>query len=247
MSNFSWNSFPYDTEPLPDKACLGLELQQQLEAASSLRQLRVGQADADDHLRLKAWQAGRLAATYADLMADERYRAAAHFFLDELYGTHDFTRRDAELARVLPTLVATLPARALVTLVAAVRMDALSESLDADLVIQLRRAGRVASLDAQAYAEAYRATGRPGDRALQIELVGQIGRTLDRLTHLPLLGTSLKLMRRPAEVAGLGQLHRFLQEGYTAFRAMHGAEQFLATIVERETALMQRLFAGGRP
>lgn len=247
MSNYSWNSFPYDTQPLPDKACLGLELQQQLEAASALRRLRVGQADADDHLHLKAWQAGRLAATYADLRADARYQAATQFFLEELYGTHDFTRRDAELARVLPTLVATLPARALATLVDAVRMDALSESLDADVVTQLRRAGRTATLDASAYAEAYRAAGREADRALQIELVGRIGRTLDRLTHLPLLGASLKLMRRPAELAGLGQLHRFLQEGYTAFRAMHGAEQFLATIVERETALMQQLFAGGQP
>lgn len=247
MSNYSWNSFPYDTQPLPDKACLGLELQQQLEAASALRQLRVGQSDADDHLHLKAWQAGRLAATYADLMADARYHAAAQFFLEELYGTHDFTRRDAELARVLPTLVATLPARALATLVEAVRMDALSESLDADVVAQLRRAGRTATLDASAYAEAYRAAGRAADRALQIELVERIGHTLDRLTHLPLLGASLKLMRRPAELAGLGQLHRFLQEGYTAFRAMHGAEHFLATIVARETALMQQIFAGGQP
>jgi hypothetical protein len=230
---------------LPDKASLELELQQQLEAASALRQGRIGQADAGDHLRLKAWQAGRLAATYADLRADARYSAAAQFFLDELYGSHDFTRRDAELARVLPTLVATLPARALATLVDAVRMDALSESLDAEVVTQLCRAGRAATLDACAYAEAYRAAGRAPDRALQIELVGRIGQTLDRLTHLPLLGTSLKVMRKPAELAGLGQLHRFLKEGYTAFRAMHGAQDFLATIVERETELMQRLFAGG--
>jgi hypothetical protein len=232
---------------LPDKASLGQELQQQLGIASAWRQARIGQPNADDHLHLKAWQAGRLAATYADLLADARYSAAAHFFLDELYGTHDFTRRDAELARVLPTLVAALPARALATLVDAVRMDALSESLDAEVVTQLRQAGRASSIDAAAYAEAYRAAGRAADRALQIALVGRIGQTLDRLTHLPLLGTSLKVMRKPAELAGLGQLHRFLQEGYSAFRSMHGAEHFLATIVERETALMQRIFAGGRP
>jgi len=224
-----------------------MELQHQLETASALRQARSAQADAGDHLRLKAWQAERLATTYADLRADGRYAAATQFFLDELYGPHDFTHRDAELARVLPTLVAMLPARALVTLMDAVRMDALSESLDADVVGALRRAGQAEALDAPAYAEAYRAAGRPADRALQIELVGRIGGTLDRLTHLPLLGTTLKLMRRPAEAAGLGQLHRFLQEGYRAFRAMHGAEDFLATIVERETALMQRLFAGGQP
>jgi hypothetical protein len=148
---------------------------------------------------------------------------------------------------VLPTLVATLPTRALATLVDAMHMDALSESLDADMVVQLRAAGRAGRIDGAAYASAYRACGRREDRALQIGLVGRIGRTLDRLTHLPLLALSLKMMRRPAELAGLGELHRFLRQGFDAFRSMHGAEVFLALIEQRETALMQQIFAGGEP
>ncbi|BDI05481.1 FFLEELY motif protein [Sphaerotilus microaerophilus] len=233
--------------PALEKDALALELQRHLAEASRLRQMRLTEAAAQDHLRLKGWQSARLARTHADLAADPRYAVATAFFLDELYGTHDFTQRDAELARVLPTLVATLPTRALATLVDAMHMDALSESLDADMVVQLRAAGRAGRLDGAAYASAYRACSRPEDRALQIGLVGRIGRTLDRLTHLPLLGLSLKMMRRPAELAGLGELHRFLQQGFDAFRSMHGAEVFLALIEQRETALMQQIFAGGEP
>lgn len=233
--------------PTLDKDTLAFELRRHLAEASLLRQARRDNATAQDHLRLKAWQSARLARSHADLARDPRYAQATTFFLDELYGTHDFTRRDTELTRVLPKLVAMLPARALATLVDAMQMDALSESLDADMVQQLRRCGQVGRIDASAYAAAYRACGRAADRALQIELIGRIGHALDRLTHLPLLAMTLKMMRRPAELAGLGQLQHFLQQGFDAFRSMQGAEVFLATITERETALMNRLLAGGQP
>ncbi len=36
---------------------------------------------------LQRWQSARLARTYADLLASPRYRPAAAFFLDELYGS----------------------------------------------------------------------------------------------------------------------------------------------------------------
>lgn len=228
-----------------DNAHPGEALRTHLETVRRLRLLRMTEPAAADHLRLKAWQSARLARTHADLLADARYHEAARFFLDELYGTHDVSLRDAELTRIVPKLTAVLPERALATVAEAVRLDALSESLDADVVAQLRRAGRVADIDEAAYAAAYRACGRADERREQIALVDDIGRSLDRLTRLPLLATTLKLMRRPAEAAGLGALHRFLRQGFEAFRSMHGADIFLDTIRDRETALMQRWLAGG--
>jgi hypothetical protein len=236
-----------DRPPLDDdRHALGEALRQHLADARRWREARATPADstdsghAADHDALRRWQSARLAESYADLLADARYAPAARFFLTELYGPQDFSARDAEVARVLPTLVATLPAKALAALVEALRMDALSESLDADMVRQLRAAGRAQSIDTAAYAAAYRACGRLEDRQTQIDLVQQIGHTLERLTRKPLLATTLKLMRRPAELAGLGQLHRFLHEGFEAFRRMGDAERFLATVRDRETALMQR-------
>ena len=51
-------------------------------------------------------------------------------------------------------------------------------------------------------------------------------------------------MRRPARVAGLSALQTFLEHGFAGFAAMHGADEFLATIDSRETALMAAIFAG---
>jgi hypothetical protein len=88
------------------------------------------------------------------------------------------------------------------------------------------------------YAQAYRAVGRAADRERQLQLVMSIGRSLDRLTRWPLIAGVLKMMKGPAERAGLSELHRFLHGGYTAFAHMRGAEDFLQRIVQEERRLM---------
>ena len=190
-------------------------------------------------LAVKRWQAGRLARTYPDLLASPRYRPACEFFLDELYGAKDFEARDREALRVVPKLARMLPERAVETMALAVELDETSESLDARLAQAISL-----PVDAAGYARAYRETGTLAERRLQIETVDRIGRTLEKLARVPLLAGMLHMMRAPAEAAGFGHLHRFLQNGFDAFKAMGGAGEFLQTICSRETALMESLFAG---
>lgn len=222
-----------------DKDAIGRELAACIATARDLRASRAADPAAADYPALKEWQAGRLAATYADLLASDRYRPAAEFFLSDLYGPKDFRSRDEELARVVPVMVRVLPARALLTLLEAVKMDMLSESLDTDMVLALRKAHREGDIDLPAYVAAYRACGRREDREQQIALVDRIGKTLDRLTRMPLIRVSLRLMHGPAHLAGLGELHSFLQRGFDAFSFMNGADEFLAIVTARETALMR--------
>jgi hypothetical protein len=190
-------------------------------------------------LAVKHWQAQRLARTYPDLLASPRYRPASQFFLEELYGAKDFEARDGEALRVVPKLARMLPERAVETMALAVELDETSESLDARLAQAIGL-----PVDVAGYARAYRETGTPAERQLQIETVDRIGRTLEKLARIPLLAGMLHMMRTPAEAAGFGHLHRFLQSGFDAFKAMGAAGEFLATIRSRETALMQALFAG---
>ena len=122
-------------------------------------------------------------------------------------------------------------------------MDVLSESLDADMATRLVAQGHLKAegdLDEARYAQAYRAVDRPADREEQLALVERIGHSLDRLTRMPMLAASLKLMKKPAEMAGLGELHHFLHRGFEAFAHMKGADEFLQRIVQGERALMQR-------
>ena len=188
---------------------------------------------------VRRWQNRRFEHTYRDLALNPRYRAAIDFFLCELYGDSDMTARDADMARILPLMIRVLPATALQTIRDALAFEALSERLDTDLAAQLGNR----HLDDESYGVAFRACGRRADRESQIRCVSEIGHALDRMTRWPLIRTTLRLMRVPAGAAGLGILQAFLEGGYAAFREMHGAQEFLATIAERENAIVERLFA----
>ncbi|MEO6407933.1 MAG: hypothetical protein ABIO45_04180 [Burkholderiaceae bacterium] len=189
--------------------------------------------------KVKAYQQRRFALTYADLLASARYRPAAQFFLDELYGPRDFTRRDTQFERVVPALVQLFPAALVATVAVLAELHALSEQLDSALAARLDGG---APLDAQTYAQAWQASAEPAQREGQIALTLQVGDSLDRLTGNPLLHTSLRLMRGPALAAGLGELQGFLEAGFESFRAMHGARAFLDLIDEREHRLNRALY-----
>jgi hypothetical protein len=189
---------------------------------------------------VKAWQARRLALTYADLVARPRYAAATRFFLEDLYGPKDFSARDQELLRIVPVMERVLPASAVETASLAIELEALSEGLDHALA----RALPAEPLEEAGYAEAYRRSAPREERLRQIELIGEVGLRLDALVRKPLIAGTLRLMRKPAHLAGLGDLQDFLEAGFAAFRTLGGADEFLAVFRARETQILTRLFSG---
>lgn len=192
--------------------------------------------------RLRTWQGARLRRTYADLAADPRYAPALRFFERDLYGSSDFSRRDAALMRVVPTMVRILPQEVVACVAQAVELNALSHELDLALLARLPRAD--AAFSVADYCRAYRRAGEFPGRRRQVELIGEVGAALDRYVHKRLVRASLVVMRKPAHVAGLGALQDFLERGVAAFHTMGGARTFLATIRERETALHEAIVGG---
>ena len=190
---------------------------------------------------VKSYQHWRFQHTYADLLASARYARSAKFFLDDLYGPEDFTQRDEQFARVVPGLVRMFPRELVGTVTSLGELHALSEQFDTAMGAVI---DSPALSDAE-YAAAWRTVGRPADRERQIALMLAVGSALDRYTRNPLLRTSLRLMRGPAAVAGLGVLQAFLERGFDTFREMRGAHEFLDTVASRERELAARLFAGG--
>lgn len=214
-------------------------LLKELRAVDAERARRAADPELDARVQaLKAWQQRRFAHTYADLLASPRYAAATRFFLDELYGPGDYRQRDAQFARVIPTLTRLFPAEVVDTVAKLARLHALSERLDTAMAEHLLSP----DVTAREYAIAWRACGEPDARQQQIELTMAVGEALDRLTRKPLLRQSLKLMRGPAQMAGLGALQNFLENGFDTFRAMRGAGEFLSTVRHREDTLARGLF-----
>jgi hypothetical protein len=223
-------------------------------AARLLKQLQRSQAFHTDGAAgierelslLRRWQSARLARTHADLLHGPRYRPAAEFFLDELYGDRDISQLERDLARVVPMMARILPAAVLHTAGLALELNALSHELDVRLTQTLVEAFRCHDgLDEVAYVAAYRQCARYDLRHRQLDLVDQLGQDLQRLVPKPFIHTALKLARGPARLAGLGELHRFLDTGFHAFRYMGAdAGTFVTTVVGRERAILERIRAG---
>ena len=209
---------------------------------------------------VKALQARRFRGTYADLMASPAFGPASQFFLEELYSDSDYTARDQQFGRIAGTLQTMFPAAVVSTAVDLAVLHAQTEALDQAMGHAWRSgtgtstgagAARSSGTDGDAgraarYVAAWRAVGDPAGRALQLQRVLALGTDLARLTRTPRLRMMLRMMRGPAQAAGMGALQQFLEAGFDTFgqlaRQRGGVEQFLATIEARERALMQALF-----
>ena len=197
---------------------------------------------------VKRFQASRFANTYADLLQASRFRGAARFFLDELYGDKDYASRDTQFARIAGALQTLFPQQGVATAVKLAKLHALTDDLDH----QMGRAWLVLTevvppMPAISYVKAWRSVGWQEGRNAQLAGVLEIGQELDRLTRMPGLRMMLRMMRRPARTAGLSSLQAFLESGFETFAAMGGqgagATEFLGVIRQRESALIASLFS----
>lgn len=191
---------------------------------------------------LRAWQAARLEHSFQDLLADPGMRPACRFFLEDLYSERDFSQRDREMERILPTMAQILPGRLLHAAIDAVELHALSLAFDRRLAqAMLRR--RWPRLDDERYGVIYREAGLPRLRRHQIRLIVRVGGHLDHAVQQFGVGRILQASRLPAKLAGLGALQSFLERGFNAFAILGGAQRFLARIEEGELEVCRRLFA----
>lgn len=191
-------------------------------------------------LEVKRFQAQRFRASYADLLQDARYRQAAVFFLDELYGDSNYERRDQQFARIANTIARLFPLAVADTAATLAEVHALTEKLDHQMA--LCWLGTDAASLPQRYIKCWRGVADRPARQQQLQAVLHLGEELDRLTRTPGLRRLLKMMRGPAAMSGLSSLQHFLEAGFEAFADMRGSAEFLAIVGEREAVWISSLF-----
>ena len=204
-----------------------------------------GQELSPEMAMLRAWQAQRLARTYADFLVDPRYEPAGRFFLDSIYAPKDFSQRNQDILRIHDFMARFLPARAIHTLTLAIELNNLTEELDEKLLdVLLHQVGVTDSISEEQYAEAYRLCDNYDDRVRQIEMIVEIGRDLEKLVRHRVIGWTLRAARGPAYRAGWHELQDFLEQGYASFRHMGKADRFLNAIRRREMAILDNIYQG---
>ena len=218
-----------------------LRIREAMQAVSLLRLARADQpALGQAGLEIRRFQALRFSATYADLLHSPRYRDAARFFLQELYGDQDYAQRDQQFARIASTIARLFPQAVVETAASLAEVHALTEQLDDSMARHWLDSGEP-TVQAR-YIRCWRMVGDRPARLRQLDVVLHLGRELDRLTRIRGLRSLLKMMRTPAAAAGLSSLQGFLEAGFDAFAGMKGASEFLALIEKRETVWIGAFF-----
>ncbi|MCB2017265.1 MAG: hypothetical protein KDF54_07100 [Hydrogenophaga sp.] len=216
-------------------------IREQLRAVEALRhQARSDGLDAAVS-SIKRLQAQRFTGTYADVLADAVQGPAARFFLEELYGDHDFVERDAQFGRIAGAIERIFPEAVAELAVDLAEIHALTETLDHAMATHWLAIGDQEPA-ARRYVRAWRLTGQKPARERQLAVVQHMGLELQRMTRSKSLLLMLKMMRRPAQAAGLSALQQFLEAGFAAFGGMGDARLFLATIAARERQWVDALF-----
>jgi hypothetical protein len=240
---------PISAAPLVPIAKLG-SITEALAVVHELRVAQLAQPELQQAVQaIKRAQCQRFRHSYSDVLAHADWGSAAQFFLNELYGDHDFSQRDAQFARIAQAMQRLFPHSVVSVATALTQLHALSEQLDHAMGCAILQVvpGQVSEAVAlSAYVGTWRAVGQPSARAEQLALVLRLGEELAKLTRTTGLRMMLRMMRGPAHAAGLQHLQGFLEQGFDTFSALQrsksGVAGFLALVAERESAWIDRLF-----
>jgi len=121
----------------------------------------------------------------------------------------------------------------------ALQLQVISLELDLCMAEEIRRTG-LSQIEETDYASIYQNCFRQPERLRQINLIRKLGHELEALTRMPLLLGLVKAVRKPAVASGFGRLHRFLEQGLSAFKQLQDPHHFVESIYQRELALMQK-------
>ena len=194
---------------------------------------------------LRAWQSQRLAQTYADLLADPHAGPACRFFLSDIYAPRDFSQRDHDIERIYAFVSRVLPPQTLHLLSTVIELNHLTTRLDTDLCRELvEQLGMTDTITPQQYAAGYRICANYAARVQQIDLSSHVLEQVGAGARLGVVGLAMKLVRRPAQRAGWGELYDFLARGYAAFRQLHDVPTFVGAIAQRERRILEQIFSG---
>jgi hypothetical protein len=128
---------------------------------------------------VKQLQSRRFAGTYSDLLGQEPYQSAAHFFLAELYGDKDYSQRDEQFSRITAGIEYFFSAPLMTAAVSLAELHSLTESLDMAMARQWLEEPNTD--EAARYVRAWRRVNRRPDRLHQLKQVMVWRRHLDRV------------------------------------------------------------------
>ena len=183
--------------------------------------------------RFANWQLEHLLPFFADLYEQPGYAEAINFTMNDLAGV-GISSRDRDLERAAPAITHLLPLGALKTIASAAEMNARVLKSNIAICRALLVHNELPDLITETnYCIACRKASSLEELVELVHLITGLGRTLQSLIHIPMVGLTLRAMRTPAHAAGFGALQDFLERGYSTFKQIPDIDHFLNEVENR--------------
>ena len=198
--------------------------------------------------QVQAWQTQRIQATHVQQFAEPHNTLMAEYFLNRLYGGPDFDVLAAQIARLMKYVYKAeklIPENAIKTGTAGVSLAILAVQLDEQVAIQLLEDyPSDLPLTDEMMRLTYLKLDQAEQRLKQLDLLDQLGFSLDKYLRSFVVYTAFKMCKSTANKYNFQVMYQFIQDGFLAMKPLKSAEQFVKNFTAVERQIIYKVHAG---
>ena len=197
---------------------------------------------------VQAWQKQRMQRTHAKTFAEKQNILMSEYFLNRLYGGPDFVALAGQIARLMKYVHKAeklIPENAIKTGTSGVALAILAVRLDEQVAMQLLQDYHPnEALTDEMMRLTYLKLDQGQQRLEQLDLLDQLGKSLDKYMRSFVVYTAFKMCKGTANKYHFQIMYEFMQDGFLAMKPLKSAEKFVQDFTAVERQIIHKVHAG---
>lgn len=197
---------------------------------------------------VQAWQKQRMQATHSKQFAEKQNVLMSEYFLNRLYGGPDFDALAEQIARLMKyahKAEKLIPENAVKTGTSGVSLAILAVQLDEQVAMQLLEDYHPhEALNDEMMRLTYLKIDQGQSRLRQLDLLDQLGYSLDKYMRSFMVQTAFKMCKGAASKYNFDIMYEFMQDGFLAMKPLKSAEKFVKDFTAVERQIIHKVHAG---
>ena len=197
---------------------------------------------------VQAWQKQRMQRTHAKQFAEKHNVLMAEYFINRLYGGPDFdvlAQQIARLSKYAHKAEKLIPDNAIKTGTSGVELAILAVQLDEQVAMQLLQDYHpYEKLTDEMMRIAYLKLNQGEGRLKQLDLLDQLGQSLDKYMRSFVVYAAFKMCKGAALKYNFNVMYEFMQDGFLAMKPLKSAEKFVKDFTAAERQIIGKVHAG---
>ena len=197
---------------------------------------------------VQAWQKQRMQSTHSKQFAEKQNVLMSEYFLNRLYGGPDFDALAEQIARLMKyahKAEKLIPENAVKTGTSGVSLAILAVQLDEQVAMQLLEDYHPhEGLTDEMMRLTYLKLDQGQHRLNQLDLLDQLGFSLDKYMRSFMVHTAFKMCKGAASKYNFDVMYEFMQDGFLAMKPLKSAEKFVKDFTAVERQIIHKVHTG---